>query len=231
MKFKDYHFLKEQSESNGLTDGIRSYIDSKFSEIESKLQEMSPGKYNVIPSGNGLLDVIDIDSRSVAGKLSYQGELISAPVVHGDRVSFGIQKGLTEDTMEVLGVIYELPSGINVGNFRVEQEHPGAKYQKTMGTEEVEEEHVDADDEKDDKEQTADDVETKDHPELPDISKTTDTTKDDERDEEIEQLKRDIAADKAERAEEERERERKEREKPVTTAPDTIAPTLHPTPR
>lgn len=138
MNFKEYTFLKEQSETHGLSKEIEEYIDSKLSNIEGRLQEIDKfGKYNVIPSGDGLLDIINIETHAVDGKLSYDGALISSPVVHGNKVSFAVQKGdELKDRHEVLGLIYELPTGQNVGSFRVEQEDPGKKYRTVIGTEE-----------------------------------------------------------------------------------------------
>ena len=82
VKFTEYYFLKEEAQVGGLTPDIELYIDSKFEEIEARLQEFSAGsKYNVLPAGDGLLDIIDIDKKSVIGKISYQGSLISARVV------------------------------------------------------------------------------------------------------------------------------------------------------
>ena len=140
MKFNEYTFLKEEIDKGGLTDNVKSYIDSKFDAIEERIADLGGGsRYNVIPAGEGLLDVIDIDKQTVAGKLSFQGELISSPIVHGNKVSFAIQKTLGEDKLEVLGVIYELPSGTNIGNFRVEQSDPDVKYQTIMGVDEIDE--------------------------------------------------------------------------------------------
>ena len=89
-----------------------------------------------------MLDVIDIDTQTVAGKLSYEGELISSPIVHGDKVSFAIQKRTSGriGKRSVLGVIYELPTGNNLGTFRVEQDDPTAVYQRLMGRDKAREE-------------------------------------------------------------------------------------------
>lgn len=137
MNFKEYTFLKEQSETHGLSKEIEQYIDNKLSNIEGRLQEIDKfGKYNVIPSGDGLLDIINIETHAVDAKLSYEGEIIAQPVVHGDKVSFAIQKGGDNlDQHEVVGLIYSLPDGQNIGTFRVEQEDPGKKYRTVIGTE------------------------------------------------------------------------------------------------
>ena len=137
MNFKDYIFLKERAYTEGLTPDVEDYINKKFEDIESKLTALTSdgNRYNVIPSGDGLLDIIDIDKQTVEGKLSYQGELISSPVVHDNKVSFAIQKSSGDNKREVLGVIYELPTGNNVGTFRVE-EPSDKEYQKLMGIKE-----------------------------------------------------------------------------------------------
>ena len=137
MNFKDYIFLKERAYTEGLTPDVEDYINKKFEDIESKLTALTSdgNRYNVIPSGDGLLDIIDIDKQTVEGKLSYQGELISSPVVHDNKVSFAIQKSAGDNKREVLGVIYELPTGNNVGTFRVE-EPSDKEYQKLMGIKE-----------------------------------------------------------------------------------------------
>jgi len=136
VNFKEYTFLKEQSEAHGLTKEIEEYIDNKLSNIEGRLKEIDKfGKYNVIPAGKGLLDVVNIDTHAIEAKLSYEGEIISSLVVHGDKVSFAVQKGGDiEDQHEVIGLIYEIPSGQNIGNFNVPQEDPGEKYRTTVGT-------------------------------------------------------------------------------------------------
>lgn len=164
MKFSDYTFLKEEVESGGLTDNVKAYIDSKFEAIEQRISDIGGGsRYNVIPAGEGLLDIIDIDKQTVAGKLSFQGDLISSPIVHGNKVSFGIQKTSGENKTEVLGVIYELPSGTNIGNFRVEQSDPDTNYQTVMGVSETEvEQPIDDVESIDDVEDDTTDVETTD---------------------------------------------------------------------
>lgn len=142
MNFKDYHFITEQANAGGLTSDIKNYIDDKFKDIETRLVELGADSlYNVLPAGNGVLDIIDIDKQLVAGKLSYPGELISAPVVHGNKVSFGIQERRGDDKRQVLGVIYELPTGNNLGTFRVEQDDPDNVYKTIMGSESEWERH------------------------------------------------------------------------------------------
>lgn len=171
MTFKDYKFITEEANNGGLTPAVKKYIDDKFTDIETKLQDAgSGGSYNVLPSSDGLLDIIDIDKQVVAGKLSYPGELISAPIVHGNKVSFGVQERRGEGKHQVYGAIYELPGGNNIGTFRVEQDDPDSVYRKIMGTQSLEDEEPvtdfdsdtsqndDTDDNHDDTDSSTDDV-------------------------------------------------------------------------
>ena len=130
-------FLKEQSEENGLSDDIRDYIDNKFKALESQISSLgvSGSKYNVIPAGKGLLQVIDIEKLAVVGNISYEGDIIGTPVVHGDELSIGLQKSRAGETNEVSGVIYSLPEGKITGQFRVEQREDQT-FQSILGDEE-----------------------------------------------------------------------------------------------
>ena len=211
MNFKDYIFLKERAYTDGLTPEIEDYINSRFEDIQAKLTALTSdgNRYNVIPAGDGLLDIIDIDKQTVQGKLSYQGKLISSPVVHDNKVSFAIQKDIGDNKREVLGVIYELPAGNNVGTFRVE-EPSDRKYQTLMGIEQEEPEEEPEEDEtvdtKDTTEETPD--ETPDEPPAEEEDPV-----DKEQDEEIIQLKREIEKINAKEKENKRvEAERKEKE-------------------
>ena len=133
MKFTEYTLLKEQSEQNGLSDEVRAYIDDQFKAIESRLSDISGStKYNVLPAGEGLLQIIDIEKLAVAGQISFEGTMIGTPVVHGDKLSVGIQKESVGGGAEVLGLVFSLPGGENVGEFKVEQRED-IKFKSTLG--------------------------------------------------------------------------------------------------
>lgn len=128
MNFTEYQFLKEEVEQNGLTDSVRDYIDNKFREIEEKitvLTKTSDGtkSYTVVPAGEGLLKVIDLDTLANVTNIGYVGELITNPTVHGDRVSFAAQT-MNEDTGEysVTGYINHVETGNNINTFSIQKD-------------------------------------------------------------------------------------------------------------
>lgn len=138
MNFNEYQFLKEELDQNGLSEDVQTYIDNKFRDIEEKIALLSNTEsnkmYTVVPAGEGLLKIVDLDTLANVANISYEGNLINNPMVAGDRVSFASQT-VDEKTGEfkITGYINQIPKGNNLDMFTIQTGQE--KFKTALGVE------------------------------------------------------------------------------------------------
>ena len=70
--------------------------------------------YTVHDQGNGICRINNVETGVQVGQITARGEIITPPIVNGDRVSFVVQtpKGIK------IGTTHKLPSGSMINQFR-----------------------------------------------------------------------------------------------------------------
>lgn len=75
---------------------------------------MSDTFYSVHDTGQGNLKIVDADKGIQAGIISPRGQVVTPPVVNGNRVSFVVER----PDGSRLGTVHSLPSGSLINQFR-----------------------------------------------------------------------------------------------------------------